>query len=154
MNRAQRRGAALRRALGLCGRVDVEAVAAGLGLGVRPWHFVVQTEMTVGGEILIAERLSPEERRWETAHAIGHRLLHGGNHIEQPKHQRRRYEREADDFAHELLIDAEEALAEGLVHSWEIAEHFGVPGHSVRVQARLVADDPASEPGDRPRRGY
>ena len=154
MNRAQRRGAALRRELGLRGRVDAEAVAAGLGLGVRPWHFAVQTEMTVDGEILIAERLGPEERRWETAHAIGHRLLHRGNHVEQPKHLRRRYEREADDFAHELLIDAEEAFAEGFVHSWEIAEHFGVPGEAVRVQARLVADDLASQPGDRPRRGY
>ena len=154
MNRAQRRGAALRRELGLRGQVDVEAVAAGFGLGVRPWHFDVQTEMTMGGEILIAERLSPEERRWETAHAIGHRLLHRGNHLEQPKHVRQRHEREADDFAHELLIDAEEALAEGFVHSWEIAEHFGVPGDAVRVQARLVPDDPASQPGDRPRRGY
>ncbi len=102
----------------------------------------------MNGKILVAERLSPEEQRWETAHAIGHRLLQRGNHVEQPKHLRRRYEREADDFAHELLIDAE-----GFVHSWEIAEHFGVPGEAVRVQARLVADDPASQPGERPRCG-
>ena len=142
MNRAQRRGAALRRELGLRGRVDAEAVAAGLGLGVRPWYLEVQKELTMNGEILVAERLGPEERRWETAHAIGHRLLHRGNHLELPEHQRRRNEREADDFAHELLIDAEEALAEGLVHAWEIAEHFGVPGDAVRVQARLLPDDP------------
>ena len=142
MNRAQLRGAALRRELGLRGRVDAEAVAEGLGLGVRPWHLQVQKEMIMNGEILVAERLGPEERRWETAHAIGHRLLHRGNHLEAPEHLRRRQEREADDFAHELLIDAEEALAEGLVHAWEIAEHFGVPGDAVRVQARLVQDDP------------
>ena len=138
MNRAQRRGAALRRELELQGRVDAEAVANGLGLVVRPWYFEVQKEMSMAGEILVAERLGPEQRRWQTAHAIGHRLLHPGNHLEQPEHLRRRYEREADEFAHALLIDAEEALAEAFVHSWEIAEHFGVPDEAVRLQARLL----------------
>lgn len=128
----------MRRELGLRGRVDAEAVAGTLGLAVRPWYFEVQKEVLVEGEILVAERLGPEERRWETAHAIGHRLLHRGNHLELPEHLWRRYEREADDFAHALLIDAEEARAAGLVHAWEVAEHFGVPGEAVRLQARLL----------------
>ena len=126
----------MRRKLGLRGRVDAEAVAAGLGLSVRPWYFEVQKEMSMAGEILVAERLGPEQRRWQTAHAIGHRLLHPGNHLEQPEHLRRRYEREADEFAHALLIDAEESLAEAFVHSWEIAEHFGVPRVSLALWIR------------------
>ena len=138
MNRAQRRGADMRRQLGLRGRVDAEAVAASLGLSVRPWWMEVQTEMMMNGEILVAERLGPEERRWETAHAIGHRLLHRGNHLELPEHQRRRNEREADQFACALLVDVEEARREGLVHSWEIAEHFGVPDELVREWAPFL----------------
>lgn len=130
-------GAELRRRLGLRGRVDAEAVANGLGLDVRPWYFETQTEMQMGGEILVAERLGPEERRWETAHAIGHALMHPGNHLHHPRLVRDRNEREADDFAHALLIDAKEAREEGLAHSWEIAEHFGVPHERVR-QAPLL----------------
>ena len=63
MNGAQRRGADMRRQLGLRGRVDAEAVAASLGLSVRPWWMEVQREMMMNGEILVAERLGPEERR-------------------------------------------------------------------------------------------
>ena len=51
-----------------------------------------------------------------------------------------RYEREAEDFARALLVDDEEALAEGLVHSWEVAEHFGVPGELVRRQPSPLHD--------------
>ena len=138
MNGAQRRGADMRRQLGLRGRVDSEAVAASLGLSVRPWWMEVQTEMMMNGEILVAERLGPEERRWETAHAIGHRLLHRGNHLELPEHQRRRNEREAGQFACALLVDVEEACREGLVHCWEIAEHFGVPDGLVREWAPFL----------------
>lgn len=139
MNRPQQQGAALRRSLGLRGRVDAEAVANALGLDVRPWYFETQTEMQMGGEILVAERLGPEERRWETAHAIGHALMHPGNHLDLPEHIKRRQEREADDFAHGLLIYAEEARKEGLSHAWEIAEHFGVPEDRVRQAPLLPA---------------
>ena len=31
----------------------------------------VQTEIEVGGYILVAERLGPEWRRWYTAHSLG-----------------------------------------------------------------------------------
>ena len=146
MNRAQRRGAALRRELGLRGRVDAEAVAAHLGLGVRTWFMEVQKELLVDGEIVVAERLNPEWRRWSIAHAIGHRLLHPGNHLALRQHHADltvRHEREAEDFAHALLVDAEEALAEYFTHSWEVAEHFGVPDEMVRVQARLLPADSA-----------
>ena len=139
MNRPQQLGAALRRSLGLRGRVDAEAVANARGLDVRPWYFETQTEMQMGCEILVAERLGPEQRRWETAHAIGHALMHPGNHLDLPEHLKRRQEREADDFAHGLLIDFEEARKEGLAHSWEIAEYFGVPEERVRQALLLPA---------------
>ncbi|MCY3919276.1 MAG: ImmA/IrrE family metallo-endopeptidase [Chloroflexi bacterium] len=139
MNRARRRADTLRRELGLRGRVDAVAVANALGLEVWPWQFEVQKEMQIDGQIAVAKRLGPEWRRWVIAHAIAHRLLHPGNHIERRDHTDLPlpWEREAEDFAHALLIDEEEALAEGFVYAWEVAEHFGVPVEVVRVQARL-----------------
>lgn len=44
MNRAQERGAELRRELALRGRVDAEAVAVSLGLEVRLWPLEVSLE--------------------------------------------------------------------------------------------------------------
>ena len=139
MNRPWRRAVTLRQKLGLQGRVDAVAVANALGLEVWPWHFEVQKEMQIDGQIAVAERLAPEWRRWVIAHAIGHRLMHPGNHIEQRDHTDlpRPWEREAEEFAHALLIDEEEALDAGFTHAWEVAEHFGVPGELVQVQARL-----------------
>ena len=55
----------------------------------------------------------------------------GRRHSDLP----RPWEREADQFACALLVDAEEARREGLVHSWQIAEHFGVPDELVREWA-------------------
>ena len=140
MNRAQQRGSELRKELGLRGRVDAEAVANSLGLDVWPWDFDVQTEVQLDGHVAVAKRLGPEWRRWVIAHAIGHRLLHPGNHLELRTHTDlpRRFEREAEDFARALLVDEREAIAEGLVHSWEVAEHFGVPDELVRQQALLL----------------
>ncbi len=135
MNRARQRASTLRRELGLLGRVDAEAVAVALGLEVIPWPLDVLKELQIDGIVVVAERLSPEWRRWVIAHAIGHQLLHPGNHLWLRAHTdlARRYEREAEDFAHGLLIDEQEAEAEGLVQSWEMAEHFGVPDELVQL---------------------
>ncbi len=143
MNRAQQRGSALRRELGLEGRVDAEAVAIGLGLEVQPWPLEVLSELQVDGIVVVAERLEPEWRRWVIAHAIGHRLLHPGNHLLLRDHTvlANRYEREAEDFAHALLIDREEAIAEGLAHSWEVAAHFGVPDEVLRPRMQALSED-------------
>ena len=99
--------------------MGAEAVANGLELEVWPWNFDLQEELLMDGHVAVAKRLGPERRRWVIAHAIGHRLLHPGNHLELRAHTDlpRRFEREADDFAHALLIDDEEALAESFVHS-------------------------------------
>ena len=116
MNRAQREGTALRRELGLNGRIDAEAVAMGLGLEVRPWPMEVLKEMQLEGTVAVAERLDPEWRRWVIAHAIGHRLLHPGNHHRLRAHTgvTQRYEREAEDFARALLVDGPRGAGGGL----------------------------------------
>lgn len=136
MNRAQRRALELRSALGLRGRVDAETVANHLGLEVKLWTLRVLKEMGIGDVICVARRLDPAWRRWVTAHAIGHRLLHPGNHLWIRLHTglAQRYEREAEDFARALLVDAQEAEEAGLMESWEVAEYFGVPDEVLRLQ--------------------
>ena len=134
MRRAQQRGSALRGELGLRGQVDAEVVANDLGLTVKRWSLRVVEEMRFGDYIAVAERLTPEWRRWVVAHAVAHRLLHPSNHVWIRRHTdlARGFEREAEDFACGLLVDVEEARAEGLVTSWEVAEHFGVPDEMIR----------------------
>lgn len=97
----------------------------------------------MNGQVLVTERLGPEWRRWAPANAIELRLLHPGNHVSLGERMdlKRRCEREAGDFAHALLVDAEEGLTEGCTHSWGVAEHFGVPDEMVGVQARLLPAD-------------
>jgi Zn-dependent peptidase ImmA (M78 family) len=142
MNRAQRKAVELRRRLGLRGRVDTEEVANLLGLEVVPWSMQVQEEMLLGRYIGVAQRLDPRWRRWVIAHAIGHRLLHPGNHLWIRDHTNlvSRYEREAEDFALALLVDQNEAGEEGLRELWEVAEHFGVPEQMVVLQPPLVIE--------------
>ena len=53
MTRAQQKGALLRRKLGLSGQVDTEAVANILGFKVKLAPMEVQTEIEVGGYILV-----------------------------------------------------------------------------------------------------
>ena len=139
MKRARQKGTELRKKLGLHGRVDAEAVAGILGLEVVPWPLAVQEEMQMGRYIGVAERLDPPWRRWVIAHAIGHKLLHTGNHLWVRDHTSlgSLFEREAEDFARALLMDAGEAMEEGLSEVWEVAEHFGVPEELVWFQPLL-----------------
>ena len=139
MKRAQRKARELRRKLGLSGRVDAETVASILGLEVVTWPLDVQEEMQMDRYIGVAERLDPRWRRWVIAHAIGHRLLHSGNHLWIRDHTSlgSLFEREAEDFARALLVDVDEAMAEGLSELWEVAEHFGVPQEMAWLQPPL-----------------
>lgn len=139
MKRAQRKAQELRRKLGLSGRVDAEEVANMLGMVVVSWPLKVQEEMQMGNVIGVAERLDSRWRRWVIAHAIGHKLLHPGNHLWIRDHTSLggRYEREAEDFALALLVDARETVEEGLREVWEVAEHFGVPEELVVLQPPL-----------------
>ena len=150
MTRAQRRGAALRRKLELTGKVDAEAVANMHGYPVVRWPLVKQKELEVAGYICIAERLGPEESRWYIAHALGHKMMHSGNHLWVYKKTMLgyRYEREAHDFAYTLLTDDREAIGEGLTCSLEVADYFGVPEEFVRVQVPMILDpDPGGRDG-------
>ena len=139
MKRAQKKAKALRRQLELRGQVDIEEVAGILGMEVVPWPMQVQEEMQMGRYIGVAERLDPRWRRWVIAHAIGHRLLHSGNHLWIRDHTSlgSLFEREAEDFARALLIDVDEAMDEGLSELWEVAEHFGVPEEMAWLQPPL-----------------
>ena len=139
MNRAQQRGAALRRKLGLTGRVDAEAVANLHGYPVKRLPLEKQKELEVAGYICIADGLGPEESRWCIAHALGHKMMHPGNQLWVYKHTMLgwKLEREANDFANTLLTDDREAIGEGFTCSVEVAHYFGVPEEFVRVQAPL-----------------
>ena len=141
MTRATRKAVELRSKLGLYGQVDAEAVANVLGLTVVSLKLEVLQELTVDDYIGVAERLVPAWRRWVVAHAVGHKVLHPGNHLWMRMHTGLggKVEREAEDFAHALLMDAREAVEEGLSETWEIAEHFGVPEDLVFLQAPLTA---------------
>ena len=139
MKQAQKRAKKLRCQLGLSGRVDAEAVANILGMEVVPWPMQVQEEVQMGRYIGVAERLDARWRRWVIAHAIGHRLLHSGNHLWIRDHTSLSslFEREAEDFARALLMDVREAMEEGLSEVWEVAEHFGVPNETVVFQVPM-----------------
>ena len=139
MNRALRKAVELRRDLRLHGEVDVEAVANFLGMEVVVWPLRVLKEMVIGDFICVAMRLDSRWRRWVIAHAIGHRLMHPGNHTWIRFHTGlgHRFEREAEEFARSLLLDATEAVDADLTESWEMAEHFGVPDELVRLQAPM-----------------
>ena len=142
MNKAQRKAVELRRKLGLRGRVDAEEVANILGLEVVPRPMRGQEEMMLDTYIGVNEALDSRWRRWVIAHAIGHRLMHPGNHLRTRMHTylAAPYEREAEDFALALLVDAREAREEGLRELWEVAEHFGVPQELVVLQPPLVVE--------------
>lgn len=124
----------MRRQLGLRGQVDAEAVARGLGFSIERRPLLVLEEMRVGDYIMVADRLEPWWQRWVVAHAIGHCVLHPGNHlwIRQHTDLAHAFEREAEDFAYGLLVDPAEEAAEGLNSSWEVAKHFGVPFEVLR----------------------
>ena len=112
------------------------------GYPVKRLPLVKQREIEVDGYICIAERLGLEESRWYIAHALGHKMMHEGNHLWIYKWTMLGYkfEREAQDFAQTLLTDDREAIGEGLTCSLEVADYFGVPEEFVRVQAPMTFD--------------
>ncbi|MDE2934777.1 MAG: ImmA/IrrE family metallo-endopeptidase [Chloroflexota bacterium] len=119
----------MRHRLGLRGQVDADAVALSLDLSIERRPLLVLEEMRVGDYIMVADRLEPWWQRWVVAHAIGHCILHTGNHYWMRRHTDlgQAFEREAEDFAYGLLVNPAEAAEEGLSNSWEVAKHFGVP---------------------------
>ena len=132
----------LRKKLSMHCQVDAEAVANMLGLAVVPLKLEFLQGLMVDDCIGVANRLAPSWRRWVIAHAIGHRLLHPGNHMWMRMNTGlgSRLEREAEDFAHSLRLDVQEVLHVGVANAWEVAEYFGVPEELVLLQALLFPE--------------
>ena len=133
--KARDKGRLLRKKYGITGRVDVQDLADRLGLQIDLWHLPADDvqEVTVGSCIGVSAELDDTERRWAIAHAIGHRILHPGNiaRLRVRKMQGMPFEREAEQFAYGLLVDEDEALAERLPTLVQIADHFGIPMHTL-----------------------
>ena len=133
--KARDKGSLLRHKYGITGRVDVQEPADRMGLQIDLWHLPAEyvQEVTVGSCIGVSAELDDTERRWAIAHAIGHRVLHPGNiaRLRVGKMQGMPFEREAEAFAYGLLVDEDEALAERLPTLMQIAEHFGIPMHTL-----------------------
>ena len=129
LSRAAKRGRQMRRKLGLRGAVDVDSLAEQLGLRVIPWKIPVTHEMKIGEFIAVKQDLPLLQHRWAIAHAIGHQMLHPGNHLWLRVKTRlgAADERQAEDFAFGLLVDEEEAEKRGTYSPWGMASLFGVP---------------------------
>ena len=129
-----------RRKHGLSGWVDVIALAHKLGLEVyeRAMPADELHEVIFKTNIAVSEELSEPEQRWAIAHGIGHFIMHSRfNHVwlRANSGMADKLERQAEDFAHGLLIDLDEAWDEGLKTVREIAEYFGVPSERAWAQA-------------------
>ena len=102
----------LREQCGVKGRVDIEAVA---------------------------HHLDEPAQRWAIAHAIGHHVMQAQSNtiwLRTYTLLSDKFERQAEDFAFHLLVDLEEARAEGLTDAVLIAERYGVPVEMVHIQGR------------------
>lgn len=99
-------------------------------------------EVYFGDSIVIRRDLSPVEKREMLAHALGHHLMHAGNHFAM---QKRVYsfgnyhEKQADVFAACLLVPEdrlEDQLRKKLpIH--ELAEHFRVTENLIRLRLAI-----------------
>ncbi len=139
---ASKKAKHLRRACGASGYVDVEKVAALLGLKIDPRDFRARgvDEIEYRGNVAVAGHLKERERRWAIAHAIGHVVLHGkGNQVwlRTCSGLGGKLEQEAEEFAYALLVDEREARREGLHTLQELAGYFEVPPERVAMQGRL-----------------
>ena len=129
---ARRAAKRLRQRCGLAGWVDVTEVAHSLGLEVCAWPLPAAEvhEILVKDTIGVSAELGTAEQRWAIAHAIGHHVLHAEANSVWLRARTGlvdRFERQAEDFAFHLLVDLEEARAEGLTDAAAIAERYGVP---------------------------
>ena len=87
----------------------------------------------------MSAELDTAEQRWAIAHAIGHHMLHAEANAVWLRARTGlvdRFERQAEDFAFHLLVDLEEARAEGLMDAALIAERYGVPVEMIHLQGR------------------
>ncbi len=96
-------------------------------------------EILVKDTLGVSAALGTAEQRWAIAHAIGHHMLHAEANSVWLRARTLlpdKFERQAEDFAFHLLVDMEEARAEGLTDVAQIAERYGVPVEMVHLQGR------------------
>ena len=140
---------------------DLDHVAESLGLSVIPQKMKGRLkEFYVQGSIVINENLSNREKRELVAHAMGHHLLHAGNHLAM---QKRIYsfgnyhEKQANVFAACLLMPLEElaCFISNRSRIDEIANHFQVREDLVRLRLKVWANFEQDLTGrERARVGY
>ena len=116
---------------------DLAPLLRELGLEVIPWRFTGRVrEVIFEGAIGIDDALPETWKRWLTAHAIGHHLLHTGASLYLASRQwvnRVKAERQAEEFAAGLLVPAGVARNAG---ENAVAVRCGVP----REKARWALD--------------
>ena len=127
---------AIRRQLGLkSGRVNVEEVAAQLGVTVDEWRFRGRLqEFQVGNRICVAVGLSDRQRRRLIAHGLGHAVLHDGNVLSMSAEAVDKAEAEAECFAVHLLVDEIDQPAD----SSRLADYYGVPADLIETHVDPV----------------
>ena len=115
--------------------VDIEQLAADQGCEIIEWPFLGPvTEVKRGKWIGVALGLTVPERRFLIAHALGHDMLHCGNQLAfrlWRDLERRRQDREADEFAARVFVPDDELVNMIGLPSREMAECFGVPDELV-----------------------
>ena len=125
---------------------DLDQIADSLGLNVVPQKMEGRLkEFYLRGSIVINENLSNREKRELVAHAIGHHLLHAGNHLAM---QKRIYsfgnyhEKQANVFAACLLMPLEDLsrFISNRSRIDEIANHFQVREDLVRLRLKIWAN--------------
>ena len=125
---------------------DLDQIADSLGLNVISKKMEGRlTEFYFRGSIVIGEDLSAKEKRELVAHAIGHHLLHAGNHLAM---QKRIYsfgnyhEKQANAFAACLLIPLSKLsrLMADRARIDEMADHFQVREEVVRLRLMIWAN--------------
>ena len=120
---------------------DLAPLLSELGLEVIPWRFTGRVrEVIFEGAIGIDDALPETWKRWLTAHAIGHHLLHTGASLYLASRQwvnRVKAERQAEEFAAGLLVPANAARNAG---ENAIAVRCGVPHEKARWALDRLAE--------------
>ena len=120
---------------------DLAPLLRELGLEVIPWRFTGRVrEVIFEGAIGIDDALPETWKRWLTAHAIGHHLLHTGASLYLASRQwvnRVKAERQAEEFAAGLLVPAGVARNAG---ENAVAVRCGVPHEKARWALDRLAD--------------
>ena len=121
---------------------DLAPLLRAVGAEVIPWRFTGRVrEVIFEGAIGIDDALPERWKRWLTAHAVGHHLLHAGASLYLASWQwvnRVKAERQAEEFAAGLLIPAGAARNAG---ENAVAVRCGVPVEKARWALARLAED-------------